>query len=125
MVQLCLGDQRALSEFTNVMRSIAKSEHMDFVDGSAQAKHDLEATNALRQVGPIIHMGLEREDGMGLVAGNIGLPGYQVALGFSSGSSQSSAHTFAAKVVSELKKRWHVESVPVGRGALPLNGCAS
>jgi hypothetical protein len=123
IVQLCLEDERNLAEFTSMMQLIAQSERMNFVDGSAGTKRDLKAMGALRQSGPIIHMGVEREDGMSLIAGNIGLSGYQVAVGFSEGSDPSGAHAFADRVVSRLKTRWHVDTVPAGKGAFPLKTC--
>jgi hypothetical protein len=60
-----------------------------------------------------------------VTAGNLGLPGYQVALGFSEGSNPSDAHRFAQMVVSKLEEHWHVEIVPdpAKSGALPMKNC--
>ncbi len=123
MVQLCLGDERNLSEFTSMMRSIAQSEGMKFVDGSAETKKDLKVIGAPQHPGPVINMGFDREDGVGLMAGDLGSPDYQVAVGFSEGSNPSGAHAFADRVVSRLKTRWHVETVPAGKGAFPMKTC--
>jgi len=123
MVQICLGNEQGLKDFTDRMRSVARSEQMTFVDGSSDTKKDLETMGALRQAGPIIHMGVEREDGLGLTAGNIGLPGFQVAVGFSEGSNPPEAHAFAKRVIDLLETQWRVETVPPGKGALPLKSC--
>jgi len=60
---------------------------------------------------------------MGVTAGNLGLPGYEVALGFSEGSSGAEAREFANKVVKRLEQHWQVEIVPAGTGAKPMGGC--
>ena len=82
-----------------------------------------EAIGALHQSGPFINMGVEGEDGMGLTAGNLSLPGYQVAVGFGDGSDPVRARAFAERVVNRLKTRWDVETVPAGEGAFPLKAC--
>lgn len=123
IVQLCLGDERNLAGFTSMMRSIAQSEGMKFVDGSAETKKDLKAIGAPHQTGPVINMGFDRDDGVGLMAGDLGSSDYQVAVGFSEGSNPSDAHAFADRVVGRLKTRWHVDTVPAGKGAFPMQTC--
>jgi hypothetical protein len=123
IVQLCLGNEQSLTDFTKIMQSIAQAEQMNFVDGSAKTKGDLKAMGALRQSGPIIHMGVEREGGLAAVATNVGLPGYQVAVGFSQGKDPSEARLFAEKVVARLKARWQVEPVTPGKETSPLKTC--
>jgi hypothetical protein len=68
---------------------------MTFVDGSAQTKKDLKVVGAPHQTGPGINIGFDRQDGVGLMAGDLGPPDYQVAVGFSEGSNPSGAHQFA------------------------------
>lgn len=123
IVQLCLGDERNLADFSSMMRSIAQSEGMKFVDGSAETKKDLKIMSAPHQTGPVINMGFDREDGVGLMAGDLGSPDYQVAVGFSEGSNPTGAHAFADRVVGRLKTRWHVDNVPAGKGAFPMRTC--
>jgi hypothetical protein len=96
---------------------------MNFIDGSAQTKKNLKVTGAPHSTGPVINMGVEREDGVGLMAGDLDSPDYQVAVGFSEGSDPSEAHEFAGRVVNRLKTRWNVETVPAGKGAFPLKTC--
>jgi hypothetical protein len=125
LVQICLGDERNLLEFTKMMRAVAQSYQMKFADASVRIKRELQAIHALRQADPIIYMGVERNDGLAVVAGNVGLPGYQVALRFSEGSDASETTAFADSVVRSLERRWHVERVPASRGALPMNACGN
>jgi hypothetical protein len=97
---------------------------MSFIDGNASAERDLKAMGVKTDPSaPVINLGVERKDGMGLTAGNLGLPNYQVALGFSEGSDSAEAHRFADTVVRKVSEHWHVVVVPAGRGALPLVTC--
>ena len=68
-------------------------------------------------------MGVEYKGGMGLTAANLGLPNYQVVVGFSDGPNPVEAHRFADLVIKALEEKWRVEIVPDGRGALPLTNC--
>ena len=126
IVQLCLGDRQNLVQFTNILRSVAQLEGMAFIDGSDSTEQDLKAMgHKIDPATPTINLGVERKDGMGLTAGNLGLPHYQVALGFSEGSSTSDAKRFADMVVGKLEEHWHVEFVPdpAKAGAAPLKNC--
>ena len=122
MVQVCLRDEQNLGLFTSMMKSIAQSESMNFIDNSAATQNELASLKA-NPNSRVINIGVERKDGMGMSAGNLGLPSYQVALGFSEGSSSSEAHRFSDVVVAALKQRWHVEAVKPGKGALPMKTC--
>jgi hypothetical protein len=127
MVQVCLRDEQNLALFTNTLKSIAQAEHMNYLDNSAVTQNELASIyRKLKKANPnglVINIGVVREDGMGLSAGNLGLPTYQVALGFSEGSSSSEAHRFADLVVGALGQTWQVEIVPNGQGALPMKTC--
>jgi hypothetical protein len=70
-------------------------------------------------------MGFYRRDGVGLTVTNLGLPGYQVAVGFSEGSNSVDAHRLAQMVKSKLAEHWHVEDVPnpATSGAFPIANC--
>ncbi|HEX5420686.1 MAG TPA: hypothetical protein VFY39_11865 [Gammaproteobacteria bacterium] len=72
---------------------------------------------------PVVDIDLGRRDGMGVGAGNLGLPGYQVALGFSKGRDEAEARVFASNVIAVLEKHWAVHRVPNGQGAMPMEGC--
>ena len=126
-VEVCLGNEKNLSLFTDLMRSIAQTEKMKFVEGSAQTQKELESIgktiHEVKPTGKVVNLGVEREDGMGLTAGNLGLPKYQVAIGFSEGANSREAHEFADRVIGKLRSRWPVEIVTSGRGAQGMKNC--
>jgi hypothetical protein len=127
MVQLCLKDDQGVSEFMSVMRSIAHSENMTFVDGGADTQTELKIVGAkmdkLDTAGSVINIGLDRGGYTFMMGGNLGLPTYQVALGFSADPNPSEARRFADVVVKRLGTHWKVEAVPAGIGALPMKTC--
>jgi hypothetical protein len=121
-VQLCLHNKQNVAVFTEMMKSISQSQHMEFTDGGVTTQKDL----IKLKVSPnysLIYMGANRKDGVGWEGGNLGLSAYEVALGFSEGSNPADAHRFSDLVISELKKRWPVYVVPLGHGALPMKSC--
>lgn len=126
-IQLCLNDDRGVSEFKSIMRSIAVAENLKFVDGSAETQRNLKITDAkfdkLNIPDSVINIGLDRGDRNLMMGGNLGLPTYQVALGFSSDPNPTEAQRFADVVVKRLGTRWQVETVPTGTGALPMRTC--
>ena len=127
MVQMCLSNERGVTEFFDEMKSIAAANNMVFLDNSGDTIRELKATGYAgheRDGGsPAINFAVERKDGQGASAGNLSLPGYQVAVGFSEGSSPAEAQAFANVVVSRLEKHWKIHVVPRGTGAKPMPGC--
>ena len=109
------------------MRTVAQSENLQFIDNSAQQGSDLKAMGADKllkhDASFAIDLHIEGKGGMGVTAGNLGLPPYQVALGFTEGSDAAKAHKLSDQLTRELSQRWHVESVPQGMGALPMKSC--
>jgi hypothetical protein len=101
---------------------------MTYLDRSAGTEAELKATDhalsKLRQSGPVMNLGLSGDDGVGLGAGNLGLPNHQFAVDFSEGSNPAKAHRFAEGVVSKLKAKWHIEVVPKGDGARGMRSCS-
>jgi hypothetical protein len=63
---------------------------------------------------PVINVGVLRKDGLFVGGGNLGLPGYQVQLGFTKGADDAESRSFAKEVISRLEKRWGVEVLPAG-----------
>lgn len=126
-VQTCLVDQQGVAEFLETMRAVAKSESLRFVDGSLKTGESLKTIGADKSLkhdpALTIHVGIEGDGGLGVTAGNLGLPPYQVALGFTEGSDAAKAHRLSDKLVQALSRRWHVETVPQGKGALPMKTC--
>ncbi|MBS0422254.1 MAG: hypothetical protein JSR66_31405 [Proteobacteria bacterium] len=127
MVQMCLSNQQGIEELIDELKSIAAAENLEFIDNSSNAERGLidtgyvghERTSGSRA----LDIRIIRRDGMGIGATNVGLPGYQVAVGFAEGSNAAEAQDFAKRVLSRFKKRWLVQIVPGGAGAGPMAGC--
>ena len=123
----CVVDQRGVAELKNVMRTVAQFENLKFIDNSAQQGSDLKAMGAdkllKRDASLAIDLHIEGKGGMGVTAGNLSLPPYQVALGFTEGSDAAKAHRLSVRLVRALSRRWHVETVPQGMGAVPMKSC--
>ena len=128
-VQMCIGDERGVAELESLMRSAAQSENLQFIDNSAQQAQDLKdvgADKALkRDVSRAIDLHIEGESGLGVTAGNLGLPPYQVGLGFTEGRDPAKAHRLANRLISSLSQHWTVQRVPSSQGILPMKGCGS
>jgi len=127
MVQLCLNDQQGLSTMVGELQSLAQSEKMTFIDNGGNTKRSLDtigyAGTERKDGSPVINLDVGRRDGMGVGVGNLGLPDYQVAVGFSEGSDAAESRHFADRVIERLKRHWHLIVVPAGTGAKPLASC--
>jgi hypothetical protein len=127
MIQLCVKDDQGVTEFMNMMRSIAASEHMTFVDGGAQTQRDLKDIGAkfekLDTPGSVINIGIDRGERTFVMGGNLGLPTYQVVLGFSGEEDREEVLRLADVVAKRLGTVWQVQTVPAGKGALPMKTC--
>jgi hypothetical protein len=126
--EVCLKNAEDLSAFTREMQLIAQSERAKFLDRSANTQRELDTTGHPvegARTRPVVNMGFYRRDGVGLTVTNLGLPGYQVAVGFSEGSNSADAHRLAQMVMSKLAEHWHVETVPspATSGAFPMANC--
>jgi hypothetical protein len=126
IVQVCLDDRQDLSAFRNLIESVAIAEHMQFTDRSDETQRELRSINNpdVPQASPVINFGIIGEDGIGLTAGNMGMPPNEIAVGFTGASDLPRAHQFANSVVAKLQEQWHVESVPAGTAAQGMRNCA-
>lgn len=122
-VQLCLEDERGVDDFKHVMQTVAHEKGMEFVDGSTSTARKLKAMNQHPEY-ELIHIGISGKDDVGLTAGNQGLSAYEVAIGFSAGSSNADEQKFERAVIQALAQRWQVHEVPAGQGAFPLKACS-
>ena len=126
-VQLCLKDQEDLVEFKKIISIEADYNSLRFIDRSAQTEKELQTINQVEtsqsNAHTVINVGALGEDGMGLMATDLGSADYQIGIGFFEGSNRARAQRFANGVVSALKKRWDIHFVPRGRGAQPLKNC--
>jgi hypothetical protein len=127
IVQTCLADQKGTDDFVDEMRSIARVENMEFLNSSNEVAQQLENSGSLGRErthdSKVLDISVQRADGLGVTAVNHGLPGFEVALGFSEGTDAPSAHAFADRVVRTLGRRWKLEIVPAGMGAKPKGDC--
>ncbi len=126
-VQLCLNDDKGVLHFKDLMRSIADSEHMTFVDGSAESQRDLKIAGAkmdkLDRSGSVINIGINQGHENVMLGGNLGLPTYQVVLGFSGIPNSLDAERFPNIVLKQLASFWRIEKLPAGASALPMKNC--
>lgn len=126
-VQLCVADQQGVRDLKRIMQSVAQSENLKFIDNSLQQGSDLHEIGADKLMGRnadrAIDVHIEGAEGMGVTAGNLGLPEYQVALGFTEGANPSKAHRLSDQLIKALSRRWHVEVLPLGTGAMPMKSC--
>lgn len=127
LVQLCLNNDEGVFQFKKELMAVAEARHMKFTDNGDALKNDLEtvgyAERTQKGVNLVIHVIVARADGTGISALNVGLPSYQVALGFSAGSDHAEAKRFAEEVIGRLRRHWNVEDVPAGTGAKPSDSC--
>jgi len=125
IAQVYLENAGDLSAFTRQMQLIAQSESKTLIDHSANTQQELDMLGhpvEESRMRPVVNMGIERPDGSRVLVGNLGLPGYRVALGFYAGSNPSGAQKFAQMVVSRLEEHWRIEIVPnpAKSGAQPM-----
>ena len=127
MVQLCVRDKQGITDFKSALKSIAEEQNMKFLDGSSATARDL---SEMRQGGSrmqanagLLYVGVERDDGLGLEAGNLGLNAFDIAVGFSVSPTRKQAQAFANLVKARLAARWPLKRVPQDRGALPDPTC--
>jgi hypothetical protein len=125
IAQVCLNDQQDVSELRNLIKSIANAEHMEFIDRSEDTRRELQSINSpdLHSASPVINFGIVGEDGIGLTAGNMGMPPNQVAIGFTGVSDLPRANQLASSVVNKIKERWLVEILPEGAAAQGMREC--
>jgi hypothetical protein len=127
IIQMCVNDDQGVADFMRIMRSIAVSEQMTFVDGGERTQQELKTVGAKDQKldtpGSVIDFGLERGGDSILMGGNLGLPEYQIAIGFSGADPPKEVLRLADVVEKRLSARWQVLKVPNGTGALPMPTC--
>ena len=125
-VQVCLNDRQDLSELRNLIESVANAEHMQFTDRSDETRRELQSINNpnVHQAWPTINLGIIGEDGIGLTAGNLGMPPNEIAVGFTGASDLPRARKLANSVVNKLQERWHVETRSEGTAAQGMRKCA-
>jgi hypothetical protein len=124
VVQFCVHDRPGAEHLVTELKQLAATEHMEFSDRSEAAEKEATAIGRGRSDGSSrIAVSLIRMDGLGVGGGNLGLPGYQVTLGFSRGSDFGEATRFADRVVEQLNRQWRVDVLAPGANVPPMSGC--
>ena len=100
---------------------------MLFIDGSAKTAQNLRLMGADKALkidsGKSINVAIVSDDTVVVMGGNLGLPAYQVALGFGAGSDPARAHSLSRRLIKAFSQRWQVEAIPVGQGVQPMKTC--
>ena len=126
-VQMCVDNQRGVDDLKNLMMMAARSEGLEFIDNSAQQAADLKEIGAdkvlKRDAAHAIDFHIEGSNGLGATAGNLGLPTYQVGVGFTEGNDPVKAHKLAEDLVRAMSRRWSVQSISPAEGILPMKSC--
>ena len=127
MVQLCLQDDQGVSNFLSLMQSVAASEHMNFVDSSADTQEKLKVIHAkyakLATPSSVINVNIETGDGLVVTADNIDLPTYQVSVDFTGCLSPNDKQRFIDILIPQLRAQWQVDTVPAGIRPFPMKSC--
>lgn len=125
--QICVQDKAGMTKLVDELKTVATAKSMTFADNSADTQRDLKtvgyAGRERADGSPVLNVATERDDGLGVGATNVGLPGYQVALGFTEGADKAETERFTNDVIANLEKHWVVERLPAGIGALPKPDC--
>lgn len=126
-VQMCVHDEGGVTQLKKLMQDAAQAENLQFVDGSRETGKNLEVMGAdkalKRDPSLAINVGIKGDGGIYVMGGNLGLPSYQVALGFGTGSDPEKAHRLSERLVRLLSAEWDVETVPQEKGVFPMDGC--
>jgi hypothetical protein len=92
----------------------------------ARSLKEIGADKALKSdLSQTIDLHIEGKGGLGVTAGNLGLPPHQVGLGFTAGSDAAKARRLATNLTSSLSQHWSVQRVPTSQGVLPMTGCGA
>lgn len=127
MVQLCLQNDQGVADFQDLMQSVASSEHMKFVDVSADTQEKLKVIHAkyakLATASSVINVYIESDDRLVVTADNIDLPTYQVSVDFTGGLPAADKQRFVDALVPKLRARWFVDTVPAGVRPFAMAAC--
>src|SRR6185312_14303303 len=122
-VQFCFTAANGSSQLRDELRQISNEEKMTFHDVSDQSYEQVKssAPQLLHNIdrSNYIEIFVGKDDGMGLGAGNQGLGGNQVAVGFTAGANPGLAAQFSNRVLERLHKKWKIFDVSKGSAAQP------
>ena len=123
-IQFCVANPQGVALLKETLQSIARDEHMRYIDGSEATTRDLKSINPagknIHTDGRLIFVGVDADD-YSLMAGNLSLNPYDVAVGFVPDTPE--ARAFSERVVQRLKQHWKLKVVPKNSGAFPDPQC--
>lgn len=130
MVQFCLAGPHEIDEMKAVLRSVADSHGLTFLDRSAETEAEAEAIAELRPGAPVARptVNVGTPGGRpGFSAGNFPEAPNQIVVGLSKGGDELAARKLSDSVVGALGRRWSIHEVanPEATGAFPLENCDS
>ena len=126
IAQVCLHNEADVGRFIDLMRGIARSNGMEFVDRSEQAARELSEVGAgleSEQRPTFVYVGTVGNEDYGFSAGNLGMPGHQVSIAFTSEHPSNEARQLAAATVKKLREFWKVETQSGAIGARGMAEC--
>ncbi len=127
IAQVCLQSPADVDLFLAELQHLSISEKLESVDASKSTAQKLAVMGAgdlvKDRAGKVVDVLLRRKDGVGVAATNVGLPGYQVAIGFSAGADDRAASLFAERIIGVIGERWRVEAASGEAGAKGLANC--
>ncbi len=128
-VQFCVGHDGGVVALKQMLQEVAAEFHMEYTDASVETIRDLQAIGAtgehMHATGGAVHVALDREDGLGVMGGNLGLNRYDMAFGFSHDPNERAAMEFSDHLLAKLRQHWTYKVVPAGTGAFPDPSCVA
>ncbi len=127
IAQVCVRGDGELRALFADLRNLAAQRNMEFSDGSLDFVEDIHVIyggNRNSSAGAsTVLFSMSGSDGLGLTAGNIGLPPLQLAFGFSHGDDRERSLSFTRQVINLLRGRGQVRVLPPGESAKPISEC--
>lgn len=127
MVQMCLKNDQGVSDFLNLMQTVAASEHMNFVDYSVDTQEKLKTINAkyakLATPSSVINVDIVSGDRLVVTADNLNLPTYQVSVDFTGDLPPADSQRFIDVLVPRMRELWEVDIVPAGSSPAAIKTC--
>lgn len=127
-VQTCIEDDRAfIATFPSRIAGTAVKYGLTVVDHSSETERQLEdikaSGNVKGAVSQTINLGLFQGDQIKVMVGNLGLSRHEVLISFFGNPHDKTDRDLSRDVVGALKQHWPVQTLPSGKGALPMERC--
>ena len=99
---------------------------MGYFDRTRETRAEASALGGdakIRTDGFVLNVLVQREDGMGVAAGELPGYGFPVGLGFAAGKDPAAARAFAESLIRTLRQRWRVEIASGEEGLRASDTC--